>query len=112
MLVLGLLGAAVLGPLIACGPFFPNSLLQEGDNAVLQAPTVSFRRELDRLQLTPPPRLVHVPSERDLWPWPLTGLATGAVLGWLHVQHGGVLGPIVAHLCWELSGRFSAPPRN
>lgn len=54
----------------------------------------------------------HVPSERDLWPWPLTGLATGAVLGWLHVQHGGVLGPIVAHLCWELSGRFSAPPRN
>lgn len=66
--ILGLLAfgvAACLVPLLACGPFFPNSLLLEGDAAVLQAPSVSFRRELDRLSLPPPPRLVHVPSEDD-----------------------------------------------
>lgn len=47
----------------------------------------------------------HVPSERALWPWPLTGLFTGAVLGALHHDAGGVLGPVVAHVAWELSGR-------
>ena len=47
----------------------------------------------------------HVPSERDLWPWPVTGLFTGAVLGALHQEAGGVLGPVLAHVAWELSGR-------
>lgn len=43
----------------ACGPFFPNSLLLEGDRAVLQAPEVRFRHELDRLPLEPPPGCIH-----------------------------------------------------
>lgn len=47
----------------------------------------------------------HVPSERALRIWPLVGLATGAVFAWLTLEQGGVLGAIVAHLCWELSGR-------
>lgn len=50
---------AVLFPLLAlaCGPFFPNSLLGSGDDAVLQSPTASFVRELNRLRLEPPPRI-------------------------------------------------------
>jgi membrane protease YdiL (CAAX protease family) len=52
----------------------------------------------------------HVPSERALWAWPLTGLFTGAVLGALHHDAGGVLGPILAHLAWELSGRTVVAP--
>lgn len=52
----------------------------------------------------------HVPSERALRIWPVVGLATGAVLAWLHHEGGGVLGPIVAHLVWEVAGR-TAPVR-
>lgn len=50
---------AGVAPLLvfACGPYFPNSLLLSGDNAVLGAPAVRFARELDRLRLEPPPRL-------------------------------------------------------
>jgi hypothetical protein len=35
----------------ACGPDFPNNLLDSGDYAVLGAPTVLFSRELERMQL-------------------------------------------------------------
>lgn len=35
--------------LIACGPFFPVSLLLMGDSAVLSAPTAEFEREIDRV---------------------------------------------------------------
>jgi hypothetical protein len=35
----------------ACGPDFPNSLLDKGDNAVLDAPRVDFYAALDLLQL-------------------------------------------------------------
>lgn len=49
-------------PAEACGPFFPSSLLVEGDSGVLQAPSVSFRRELARLALPAPPRLTYVAS--------------------------------------------------
>src|SRR6266545_6829912 len=47
--------AAVLAPVRfrACGPFFPNRLLGEGDGAVLSAPRADFIREIDRLK---PPR--------------------------------------------------------
>lgn len=62
--VLGL-GILVLPALLACGPFFPNTLLLAGDDAVLQAPEVDFRAELDRLQLEPPPGLVHVERKGD-----------------------------------------------
>src|SRR5690348_2073045 len=33
----------------ACGPFFPNQLLMEGDNALLNMPTADFAFELHRL---------------------------------------------------------------
>jgi len=56
--------AASLWPVLwACGPFFPNSLLLSGDDAILQAPTVYFFRELDRLQLEPPPGLIHATDD-------------------------------------------------
>lgn len=47
----------------ACGPFFPNSLLLSGDDAILQGPEVHFLRELDRLQLEPPPGLIQTSDD-------------------------------------------------
>ena len=35
----------------ACGPFFPNNLLDAGDQGVLQAPIADFQRELTRMRL-------------------------------------------------------------
>ena len=35
----------------ACGPSFPNNLLEEGDQAVLVAPVTDFEAELDRMNL-------------------------------------------------------------
>lgn len=43
--------AAGLGPVLACGPDFPNNLLSGGDAAVLAAPESSFARELMRMNL-------------------------------------------------------------
>src|SRR5260370_10466348 len=36
---------------MACGPDFPNNLLDQGDNAVLAAPVANFAAELDRMNL-------------------------------------------------------------
>ena len=35
----------------ACGPDFPNNLLDAGDKAVLQPPVANFQRELERMKL-------------------------------------------------------------
>jgi hypothetical protein len=40
-----------LSPAIACGPFFPNNLLDRGDAAILTAPEVRFVEELKRMKL-------------------------------------------------------------
>jgi tetratricopeptide (TPR) repeat protein len=40
--------------LIACGPDFPNTLLDGGDGAVLRAPVANFCRELHRMTLATP----------------------------------------------------------
>ena len=42
---------SVAGSVFACGPFFPNNLLDDGDHAVFQPPVASFAHELDRLKL-------------------------------------------------------------
>lgn len=42
-------------PLFACGPCFPNNLLDSGDNAVLVAPIADFQRELQRIHFPPSP---------------------------------------------------------
>ena len=47
-----------------CGPDFPNQLLDRGDDAVLAAPTASFDRELQRMQLKPG-SFVAVPATND-----------------------------------------------
>jgi LysM repeat protein len=39
------------GKIFACGPDFPNNLLDAGDNAVLQPPVASFQCELERMKL-------------------------------------------------------------
>lgn len=44
-----LLFAAQRAP--ACGPFFPNNMLDRGDEAVLDAPEASFALELERMNL-------------------------------------------------------------
>ena len=44
----------------ACGPDFPNTLLDRGDDALLGAPTASFQLELSRMNLTTPPCLAAV----------------------------------------------------
>jgi hypothetical protein len=48
---------AVLGARAAlgCGPWFPNSLLDSGDEALLQAPEVSFQSEIERIPPAPVP---------------------------------------------------------
>lgn len=49
-----LLSAAIgfrAGQLLACGPDFPNYILDGGGDAVLAAPRADFYRELDRLHL-------------------------------------------------------------
>lgn len=38
---------------LACGPFFPNNLLGDGDDALLVGPVTDFERELSLLQLKP-----------------------------------------------------------
>lgn len=42
------------GGTLACGPFFPNNLLDAGDRAVLQSPVADFQRELERMKLVAP----------------------------------------------------------
>ena len=42
------------GSLLACGPNFPNMLLNQGDSAVMVAPVASFTAELERMQLVRP----------------------------------------------------------
>jgi hypothetical protein len=42
------------GKIFACGPDFPNNLLDAGDGAVLQAPVADFARELERMKLVTP----------------------------------------------------------
>jgi photosystem II stability/assembly factor-like uncharacterized protein len=44
--ILGFVGNA-----FACGPSFPNNLLDAGDNAVLQPPVADFKLELERMKL-------------------------------------------------------------
>ena len=38
-------------PALACGPFFPNTLLDQGDAAVLTAPEARFQMEIERMKL-------------------------------------------------------------
>ena len=40
-------------PGFACGPFFPNTLLDGGDAALLRAPTIRFDDEIERMKLVP-----------------------------------------------------------
>ena len=40
--------------ILACGPWFPNTLLDKGDIAVLGAPRANFQRELERMKLLAP----------------------------------------------------------
>jgi tetratricopeptide (TPR) repeat protein len=46
------------GSVIACGPDFPNNLLDAGDSAVLQPPIADFKLELERMNLLPQTRAV------------------------------------------------------
>ena len=42
---------SLAGSVFACGPFFPNNLLDDGDHAIFQPPVASFQHELERLKL-------------------------------------------------------------
>lgn len=59
--------------------------------------------------------LVHVPWRRDLWPWPLTALVSGAALGGCFAVTGAVLAGVVAQLVvgwttWYLIDAAWRPP--
>lgn len=41
--------------------------------------------------------VLHMPSERSLWPWTGFALAMGFALGWLFEVSGSLVGPVVAH---------------
>ena len=43
-----------VSPVLACGPWFPNNMLDRGDAAVLAAPVANFYHELDRMQIATP----------------------------------------------------------
>ncbi len=60
MLALVLLSITAVS-VLACGPFFPNNLLDRGDEALLSAPIADFGRELARLNLAPS-RFAAVPA--------------------------------------------------
>lgn len=45
---------AVGAPVLGCGPFLPNSILQDGDEALLRAYFSSFHLELGRIKLPAP----------------------------------------------------------
>lgn len=50
----------------ACGPFFPNRVLVEGEDDLLSAPIVRFQEEIDKIGPPVPPRFKAVlPSEED-----------------------------------------------
>jgi LysM repeat protein len=49
-----------LSPALACGPEFPNNLLDQGDSAVLIAPVSDFYSELEQMKM-PPSRFQAVP---------------------------------------------------
>ncbi|MDR3458315.1 MAG: hypothetical protein P4N60_12770 [Verrucomicrobiae bacterium] len=50
----------------ACGPFFPNTLLDAGDSAVLQPPSAGFEGELARMRLAPAKTRAVPPAEGQL----------------------------------------------
>src|SRR5438874_7471469 len=52
-ILVALIGCACLLSITAlgCGPFFPNAMLDRGDEAVLAAPIANFFKELERLEL-------------------------------------------------------------
>lgn len=51
---------------LACGPFFPNRMLIDGDNVVLWAPIVKFQEEIEYIKPPVPPRFKAVaPSKED-----------------------------------------------
>src|SRR5436190_4335534 len=66
LLVVLVTASAALSSLavLACGPLFPNSMLDRGDDAVLAAPVADFYKELQRLNL-PAPKFQAVLSTND-----------------------------------------------
>ena len=53
-------------PALACGPFFPNRMLIDGDNVVLSAPIVSFEQEIEYIRPPVPSRFkAIIPSAED-----------------------------------------------
>lgn len=59
------LAIAVAFPLLACGPWFPNRLLDRGDEAVLQAPYADFEREIRRLELVAATLVAKPPTNQQ-----------------------------------------------
>jgi hypothetical protein len=52
---LNLLAVAALGPLLACGPYFPNRYLVGSETMLLESPTGDFAFELKRIAMSHPP---------------------------------------------------------
>jgi hypothetical protein len=61
-----LLGSAAA---LACGPYFPNRILVDGDQGVLAVPVAGFRQELERLRPKTPPRFRAVVPTREDGAW-------------------------------------------
>jgi hypothetical protein len=56
-------GTALVWTLLACGPMFPNMLLNGGDRALLVAPVANFWKEIQGMKLNPP-RFASVPAQQ------------------------------------------------
>lgn len=84
-LILGTILVIVLigGPLLACGPNFPNMLLNAGDRALLVAPVANFSAELERMRLARPRFKTLLPTNgypAQTWDAEQTDLQTALAL--------------------------------
>ncbi len=67
ILFLAVTVALVAGAAAACGQWFPNTVLSDGDRELLSAPVADFHRELARIDPREPPHCHAKPPERDVY---------------------------------------------
>jgi membrane protease YdiL (CAAX protease family) len=103
----------MLGPMSLAGCVALATCSAVGEELVFRA---ALQPEIGIVWATVAFAAVHVPFERDLWPWPLFALAVGALLAGLFELTGSVVAPVAAHLVinahnlWLVARRWGAQP--
>jgi len=92
---MGVVLGRMLGPMSLAGCVALATFSAIGEELVFRA---ALQPEIGVIWATVAFAAVHVPFERDLWPWPLFALAVGALLAGLFEVTGAVMAPVAAHL--------------